>query len=222
MGKGLSYLKNWGIGVNYCWNFGPSKLLLHFIEYHLDQLKSKHTKIAINSATQYFEGCFQKKCLLKVWSFLFHPPQNRGPVKFLRNWTETNYLLMANIFKLQEYQIFGLVKMHNMCKIWILYSVCEKVWFMINGPLKILFFNFFLFSSSRFQMAIVKNLIMDFNGGFLVISTTSQIFLIYTYLTMKRQSFFFKFVWLCNLFLYFFTTSLLMIHLKCTVAHYAN
>ena len=31
-GKGLSYLKNGGIGVSYCWNYGPSKLLLHFIE----------------------------------------------------------------------------------------------------------------------------------------------------------------------------------------------
>ena len=31
-GKGLSYLKNGGIGVSYCWNYGSSKLLLHFIE----------------------------------------------------------------------------------------------------------------------------------------------------------------------------------------------
>ena len=28
-----------------------------------------------------------------------------------------NHLLMANIFKLHEYQTFGLMKMHNMCKI---------------------------------------------------------------------------------------------------------
>ena len=75
--------------VNYCWNYRPSKMLLHFIEYRLDQLNSKHTKIAVNSAIQYFEGCSQKKCLLKVWSFLVHPPQNGGLVKFLRNWTET-------------------------------------------------------------------------------------------------------------------------------------
>ena len=118
MGKGLLYLKKWGIGVNYCWNYGPSKLLLHFIEYRLDQLNSKHTKIAVNSAIQYFEGCSQKKCLLKVWSLLFHPPQNRGFVKVLRNWTETNHILIANIFKLHEYQTIGLMKMHNMCKIW--------------------------------------------------------------------------------------------------------
>ena len=111
MGKGLSYLKKWGIGVNYCWNYGPSKLLLHFIEYRLDQLNSKHTKIAVNSAIQYFEGCSQKKCLLKVWSFLVHSPQNVGKLN-------GNHLLMANIFKLHKYQTFGLMKMHNMCKIW--------------------------------------------------------------------------------------------------------
>ena len=29
-----------------------------------------------------------------------------------------NHLLLANIFKPHEYQTFGLMKMHNMCKIW--------------------------------------------------------------------------------------------------------
>ena len=82
LGKGLSYLKNWGIGVNYCWNYGPLKLLFHFIEYRLDQLNSTHKNIAVNSAIQYFEGCSQKKCLLKVWRFLVHPPQNGDHVKF--------------------------------------------------------------------------------------------------------------------------------------------
>ena len=113
MGKDLSYLQKWGIGVNYCWNYGPSKLLLHFIEYRLDQLNSKHTKIAVNSAIQYFEGCSQKKCLLKVWSFLVHPPPCKIFTKLNRN-----HLLIANIFKLHEYQTFGLIKMHNMSKIW--------------------------------------------------------------------------------------------------------
>ena len=69
LGKGLSYLKKWGVEVNYCWNYGPSKLLLHFIEYRLDQLNSKHTKTAENSTIQHFEGCSRKKCLLKVCYF---------------------------------------------------------------------------------------------------------------------------------------------------------
>ena len=84
-GQRFIIFKNWDIWVNYCWNHGPSKLLLQFIEYRLDQFNNKHTKTAVNSAIQYFEGCSQNKCLLKVWSFLVHPPQNDGPVKFLRN-----------------------------------------------------------------------------------------------------------------------------------------
>ena len=42
LGKGLSYLKKWGIGINYCWNYRPLTLLLHFIEYRLSQLNNKH------------------------------------------------------------------------------------------------------------------------------------------------------------------------------------
>ena len=55
--------------VYYRWNYGLSKLLLHFIEYRLDQLNNKHTKIAVNSTIQYSEDRSEKKCLLKVsWS----------------------------------------------------------------------------------------------------------------------------------------------------------
>ena len=57
--------------------------------YLLDQLYNKHTKLAVDLAIQYFEDHSQKKCLLKVWSFLVHAPQNGGPVKLLQNWTET-------------------------------------------------------------------------------------------------------------------------------------
>ena len=64
---------------------GRRSCLLHFIEYRLHPLNSKHTKIAVNSAIQYFEDYSQKKCLLKVWSFLVHPPQNGGPAKYLQN-----------------------------------------------------------------------------------------------------------------------------------------
>ena len=116
MSKILSYLKNWGIGVKYCWNYGPSKLLVNFIEYRLDQLNKKHTKIAVNSTMQYFEGSSQKKCLLKVWIFGL-PTTKWRPCKIFAK-LNGNHLLMANIFKLHEYQTFGLMKMHNMSKIW--------------------------------------------------------------------------------------------------------
>ena len=64
--KGLSFLTNGGIGVKYCWNYGLSKLLLHLIQYRLDQLNNKHMKIAVNLTIQYFESCYQKKYLTKV------------------------------------------------------------------------------------------------------------------------------------------------------------
>ena len=81
--------ENLSIGVNYCWNYGLSKLLLHFTEYRLDQLNNKHTKIAVNSTIQVFGSRYQKKYLLKLWRFLVHPPQNDDPGNLLRNWTET-------------------------------------------------------------------------------------------------------------------------------------
>ena len=114
LGKGLSYLKKMRYKVQLL-------LRLRAVEvatsYRLDQLNSKHTKIAVNSTIQYFEGCSQKKCLLKVWSFLVHPPQNSGTVKFFAK-LNRNHVLMTNIFKLHEYQTFGLMKIHNMYKIW--------------------------------------------------------------------------------------------------------
>ena len=119
---------------------------------------------------------------------LFGPPTTKWqPCKVFAK-LNRNHLLMSNIFKLYEYQTFGLMKMH-MCKIYLpIFSVCEKGWFTINGPSKILFFTFCLFPLPKFLKAIVKNLIMDFEG-FLVVFITSQIFLIYTFLKMKRRSF---------------------------------
>ena len=108
--------KLWGIGVNYCWNYEPSKLLLHFIEYRLDQLNNKHAKIAVNSTIQYLEGHSQKKCLLKVWSFLFDPPQNGRPVFFYD--IERKRSFNSQYFQNSRISDFGLMKMHNMSKIW--------------------------------------------------------------------------------------------------------
>ena len=78
LGKGLSYLKNGGIGVNYCWNFGPSKLLLHFIEYRLDQLNNKHTKTVVIATIKFFENRSQKKYLKKFFFFeVFWPTHHK-------------------------------------------------------------------------------------------------------------------------------------------------
>ena len=80
-------------------------------------LNNKHMETTVNLTIQFFESRYQRKYLVKVWSFLAHPPQNDGPVIFFVKLNE-NHLLMANIFKPHKYQTFGLFKMHNMSKIW--------------------------------------------------------------------------------------------------------
>ena len=82
-------LKTRGTGINYCWNYRPSELLRHFIAYRLDQLNNKHTKIAVNSAIQYFEGHSQKKCLLKVWPLNFFFAKLNG--KHLLRWNKMHF-----------------------------------------------------------------------------------------------------------------------------------
>ena len=51
-------------------NYRASKLLLHFIEYRLDQLNSQHTKIAVKSIIQYLKAALKRNDSLK----LFGPP----------------------------------------------------------------------------------------------------------------------------------------------------
>ena len=137
LAKVLSYLKNSGMGVNYC---SPSNLLFQLIEYRLDQLNNKHIKIPVNATTQYFESLSQKK--MSARSFLIHPPQNGGPVK---------YFLLCIIWKKSDMPITNLV--------------CEKVGFTIKGQSKMLFLHFCLFPFSKFQITIVKNLMADFEGS---------------------------------------------------------
>ena len=79
-----------------------------------------------------------------------------------------NHLLMANVFKIHIYQTFGLLKMHNISKIWFANNKFS-LWKSLS---KMLFFNFYLFNFSKFQVTFVKNLmkkpsffIMDFEGS---------------------------------------------------------
>ena len=146
MGKGLSYLKNWGLGVNYYWNYGSSKLLLHFIEYQLDQLKSKHRKKSSKLNNTIFWRPLLKE--LSTKSLKFFGPLTLPPT--LKWWPcktfaklNVNNLLMANIFKLHEYQTFGLMKMHDMCTIWFANNIFsllrwnKKYFFMVFQGLSI-------------------------------------------------------------------------------------
>ena len=139
LGKVLSYLKNGGIGVNYCCNYGPLKLLLYFIEYRLDQLNNKHTKTTVNSTIQFFESPNQKRNMVKFVSLKFFGPSTtkwRSYKIFAK--LNGNHLLMTNIFKLHKYQTFGLLKMYNMSKIWFAnnkFSLWKSLVYD-NGPSK--------------------------------------------------------------------------------------
>ena len=123
MCKGLSCFKiistkiiKYKNNFNYCWNYGPSTLLLHFIKYRPDQLNSNHTKIAVNSTIQFLKAAL-KEMPAKSLNFFGPLTTKWRPCKMFVK-LNGKHLLMANIFKLHEYQRFALMKMHNMCKIW--------------------------------------------------------------------------------------------------------
>ena len=78
-----------------------------------------------------------------------------------------------------------------------------------------LFFNFCLFPFSKFQMTIVKNIRHKYFWSTHFWQRNGSSFKFLWYLQMHFVSSFFLNEW--NI-----TTSLLMIHLKCTVAHYSN
>ena len=140
-----------------------------FIEYRLDQLNNKHTKIAVNSTIWFFGSGYQKKGLVKDWIFLGPLTTEWRPCKIFAK-LNGNHLLMPNIFKFHEYQTFGLTKIHNMSKIWFASNKYGlwKVWFTSNGSSKI--FYFYLYNFSKFQMTIVKKnsslFIMDFQDSY--------------------------------------------------------
>ena len=57
----------------------------------------------------------------------FGPPTTKWrPCKIFAK-LNGNHLLMANIFKLHEYQTFGLMKMHNIYKIWFASNIFSLV-----------------------------------------------------------------------------------------------
>ena len=89
--KGLLFLKTWHIRANYCWNYGPSNLLLRFFRCHLSHVNNRQTKIAEKLTIHFFESQHQNKCVVKVSGCLTCLPQNDDPLIFLRNWTQTTF-----------------------------------------------------------------------------------------------------------------------------------
>ena len=88
LGKVLSYLKSWGIGINYFWNNWLSKLLLQFIEYYLDQLNNKHMKITENSRKIFWKSLL-KEISGKSLKFFSSSTIKWRPFQVLQNWTKT-------------------------------------------------------------------------------------------------------------------------------------
>ena len=118
MGKGLLYLKKWGIGINYCWNYGSSKLLLDLIEYRLDQLNISYTnKNSSKLGNTVFWRLLSKEMSAKSLTSFGPPITKWRPCKIFAKFNG-NHFLMTNIFKRHQYETFGLIKIHNMCKIW--------------------------------------------------------------------------------------------------------
>ena len=70
------FLENEGIGVNLCCNYGPSKLLLYFIEYRQDQLNNKHMKTAVNLTKKNIKKPLSKEISDKSLNF-FGPPTTK-------------------------------------------------------------------------------------------------------------------------------------------------
>ena len=107
-----------------------------------------------------------------------------------------NHLLMANISRLHEYQTFGLMKVHNMCKIWFannIFSLWKKMVYDQRAFENAIFY----FSPFPFTHISKDYCQKSYNGfwGFLVISTASPIIWIYTVLIKKQLPFY--------LFIYF-------------------
>ena len=69
--------------INYCWNYKPSKLLIHFTEYHLGQENSSKLDKTI------FWKPLSRGMSRKSFKIFVHLKQNDSLVKFLQNWTET-------------------------------------------------------------------------------------------------------------------------------------
>ena len=90
-------------------------------------------KTAVNLTIQVFESRYQKEYLIRFWWLIFS------------NFTYIRHLVYWKCIIWAKYDLP------------IINSVCEKVWFTINGLSKMLFL-IFAFHFSKFQMTIVKDL----------------------------------------------------------------
>ena len=105
-GKGLLFLKIRHIRVNYYWNYGPSNLLFCFFRNRKNSRKLNNT---------FFWKLTPKQVFCEIFKFFDLRTTKRRPFNFFAK-LNGNHILMANFSKLREYQIFGLIKLHNLSK----------------------------------------------------------------------------------------------------------
>ena len=120
----------------------------------------------------------------------FGPPTTKWrPCKIFAK-LEGNHILMNNNFKLHEYQKFGLMKMRNICKIWFATKIFS-LWKSLVYHQRAVEYGIFEFLLCPFTQISSDYCRKSYNGfwGLLVISPATQIFLIYTFVTMKRRHF---------------------------------
>ena len=210
---------------------------LELVSNILWMIVGNHIKAAINSI-QYntiFWRPLSKEMFGKSLKFFGQPTTKWRSCKIFAK-LNGNHLLMANFFKLQEYKTFGLMKMHNMSKIWFANNKFSlpKVWFTINRPSKMLLLIFVFFIFPNFKWLLSKllwknNLFYNgFRGSYEVLLRQKYFWSTHFW---QWNDFLLKCFEVCSemhlvslLFLNErnITISLLIIHFKCTVVHYVN
>ena len=73
-----------------------------------------------------------------------------------------NHLLMTNIFKLQEYQTFGLMKIRNICKIWFANKIFSLLRWIKN------YFSWFFKGFQLLEIILRHKIIMKNNFYFIL------------------------------------------------------
>ena len=73
-----------------------------------------------------------------------------------------NHLLMTNIFKLQEYQTFGLMKIRNICKIWFANKIFSLLRWIQN------YFSWFFKRFQLLEIILRHKIIMKNNFYFIL------------------------------------------------------
>ena len=94
----------------------------------------------------------------------FGPPTTKWrPCKIFAK-LNRNHLLMANIFRPQEYQTFALMKMHNMSKIWF----ANKIFSLLRWNKN--YFSWFFKGFQLLEIILRFQLCWPLKGDFCVIS----------------------------------------------------